>query len=359
MPRQPIASRRSGQIVAGAYIPPMTRAPILTFTDKGIYCPKGDFYIDPWKPVPRALITHGHADHARDGMGSYLATHAALPVMRHRLGDITAEGIAYGERRRIGDAEVSFHPAGHVPGSAQIRVEVAGEVFVASGDYKVMDDGMSEPFEPVKCHHFITESTFGLPVFRWEEQATVAAELNRWWARCAAAGKTAFLGAYSLGKAQRLLSMLDPEIGPILTHTAVENTNEVLRGQGVTLPETIRVTPELAPKEHPGALVLSPPSALGSQWARRFGPQESAFASGWMALRGVRRRRAGDRGFVISDHADWQGLLWAIRETGAENIYVTHGYTDIFTRYLNAEGWNAQVVPTQFEGESLDTGDAE
>ena len=336
----------------------MTRTPILSFTDKGIYCAAGDFFIDPWRPVDRALITHGHADHARDGMGSYLATDAALPVMYHRLGDIRAEGIAYGEVRRIGDAEVTFFPAGHVPGSAQIRVEVDGEVWVASGDYKVIDDGLSEPFEPVRCHHFITESTFGLPVFRWAPQADVADSLNAWWRGCAANGKTAFLGAYSLGKAQRLMTMLDPAIGPILTHGAVENTNAVLRAQGIALPDTVHVTPELNPKDHPGALVLSPPSALGSQWARRFGAQESAFASGWMALRGVRRRRAGDRGFVISDHADWDGLLWAIKETGAENIYVTHGYTDVFTRYLNDTGWNAQVVPTEFEGETLDAENA-
>lgn len=332
----------------------MTRDPVLTFTDKGIYCAAGDFYIDPWRPVDRALITHGHSDHARWGMGTYLATHAALPVMRHRLGDISAEGIAFGEVRKIGDAQVSFHPAGHVPGSAQIRVEVKGEVWVASGDYKVIDDGLTEAFEPVKCHHFITESTFGLPVFRWAPQGHVAAEINAWWAACAAQGKTAFLGAYALGKAQRLLSMLDRDIGPILTHTAVENTNAVMRAQGIALPDTILANADLNPKDHPGALVLSVPSALGSKWARRFGPQESAFASGWMALRGVRRRRAGDRGFVISDHADWSGLLWAIKETGAENIYVTHGYTDIFMRYLNDNGWQAQVVPTQFEGESLD-----
>lgn len=332
----------------------MSRSPALTFTEKGIYCPAGDFYIDPWRPVARALITHGHADHAREGMESYLATVAALPVIRHRLGDITAEGIEYGETRMIGEAKVSFHPAGHVPGSAQIRVEVGGEVWVASGDYKVINDGFSEPFAPVKCHHFITESTFGLPVFRWQPQDEVAKSVNAWWASCAAAGKTAVLGAYSLGKAQRLLSMLDPEIGPILTHRAVENTNAVLRHQGLQLPKTTLVTPELDPKKHPGALLLAPPSALGSAWARRFGVQESGFASGWMALRGVRRRRAGDRGFVISDHADWPGLLAAIKEAGAENIYVTHGYTDIFTRYLNETGLNAQVVPTQFEGETLD-----
>ena len=335
----------------------MSRDPVLTFTDKGIYCPAGDFYIDPWRPVARALITHGHSDHARWGMGTYLATDAALPVMRHRLGDISAESIAYGQVRQIGDARVSFHPAGHVPGSAQIRVEVAGEVFVASGDYKVIDDGVSEPFEPVKCHHFITESTFGLPVFRWSPQNDIAAEINAWWARCAVEGKTAFLGAYALGKAQRLLSMLDPDIGPILTHGAVENTNIVMREQGIALPDTIHANGDINPKDFPGALVIAPPSALGSKWARKFGAQESAFASGWMALRGIRRRRAGDRGFVISDHADWSGLLWAIKETGAENIYVTHGYTDIFNRYLNDNGWAAQVVPTQFEGESLDQGE--
>lgn len=336
----------------------MARTPVLTFTENGIYCPAGDFYIDPWRPVDRALITHGHADHARSGMGSYLATHAALPVMRHRLGEIRAEGIAFGEGRRIGGAEVSFHPAGHVPGSAQIRVVVGGEVWVASGDYKLVDDGFSEPFAPVKCHHFITESTFGLPVFRWAPQRDVAAQINHWWATCAAAGKTAFLGAYALGKAQRLLSMLDPQIGPILTHGAVEATNAVLRDQGLTLPATVHATAELNPKDHPGAIVVSPPSALGSKWARRFGPQESAFASGWMALRGVRRRRAGDRGFVISDHADWSGLLTAIKDTGAENIYVTHGYTDVFTRYLNENGWQAQVIPTQFEGEAHESGEA-
>ncbi len=332
----------------------MTREPVLTFTDRGIWCAAGRFYIDPWRPVDRALITHGHADHARPGHGSYLATHSALPVMRHRLGDISAEGIAYGETRKIGGAEVSFHPAGHVPGSAQIRVAADGEVWVASGDYKVENDGLSEAFEPVRCHHFITESTFGLPVFNWQSQPVVAREINDWWAGCAAAGKTAFLGAYALGKAQRLLRMLDTSIGPVLTHGAVEATNGILRGQGVALPDTVKADAGIKPKDYPGALVLAPPSALGSAWARKFGAQESAFASGWMQLRGVRRRRAGDRGFVISDHADWAGLLSTIKETGAENIYVTHGYTDIFARYLKDNGWSAEVVPTEFEGEAPD-----
>lgn len=326
----------------------------LTFTPAGIYCPAGDFYIDPWKPVSRALITHGHADHARWGMDSYLATDIAAPVMRHRLGDVSMDTIQYGEQRQIGGATVSFHPAGHVPGSAQIRVEVAGEVWVASGDYKVVDDGLSTPFEPIRCHHFITESTFGLPVFRWQDQAVIAAQINDWWAGCAAADKTAFLGCYALGKAQRLLSMLNSGIGPILTHTAIENTNAIIRAQGIALPATVQAGPDLNPKDYPGAIVLAPPSALGSAWARKFGAQENAFASGWMALRGIRRRRAGDRGFVISDHADWSGLLSAITETGAENIYVTHGYTEIFTQYLNDQSWNAQVLQTEFGGEDAE-----
>jgi putative mRNA 3-end processing factor len=335
----------------------MARDPVLTFTDRGIYCPAGDFFIDPWRPVDRALITHGHADHARDGSARYLATDIAAPVMRHRLGEIELQTLRYGEALAIGGANVSFHPAGHVPGSAQIRVEVDGEVWVASGDYKIADDGLSDPFEPVRCHSFITESTFGLPVFRWEAQAEIAAGINGWWRDCVASGRTPLLGAYALGKAQRLLSMLDTSIGPILTHGAVENTNAVLRGQGIALPDTILVTPETKAADHPGALVLATPSAFGTPWARRFGAHSTAFASGWMRLRGVRRRRAADRGFVISDHVDWNGLLWAIRETGAENIYVTHGYTEIFTRYLNENGWNAAIVPTEFTGETLE-GDA-
>ncbi|MDG1352890.1 MAG: ligase-associated DNA damage response exonuclease [Sulfitobacter sp.] len=337
----------------------MSRDPVLTFTPAGIYCPAGDFYIDPWRRVDRALITHGHSDHARWGMGHYLATHEALPVIRHRLGDISAEGITYAEERMIGGAKVSFHPAGHVPGSAQIRVEVAGEVWVASGDYKVIDDGLSTPFEPVRCHHFITESTFGLPVFRWEPQSVIAAQINDWWRTCAAQGKTAVLGAYSLGKAQRLMSMLDPSIGPVLCHAAIESTNAVMRAQGIRLPDTVLAHKDITAKTHPAAMVIAPPSALGSTWTKRFGPQETGFASGWMAMRGVRRRRAGDRGFVISDHADWTGLLSAIKNTGAENIYVTHGYTDNFTRYLNDSDWTAQVVPTQFEGENLDSAGSE
>ena len=326
---------------------------VLTFTPRGIYCAAGDFYIDPWRPVPRALITHGHADHARAGHEHYLATHAAGPVLRHRLGAIDLETVEFGEARQIGSARVSFHPAGHVPGSAQIRVQVAGEVWVVSGDYKIEADGVSEPFEPVRCHAFITECTFGLPVFSWAPQAEVAEEINAWWQNSIAQGVTPVLGAYSLGKAQRLLAMLDPSAGPILTHGAVEATNQVLRAQGIALPDTVQVTPETDAKDHPGAILLAPPSAMDSAWSKRFGKTSSAFASGWMRLRGVRRNRGGDRGFVISDHADWQGLNTAIAETGAERIFATHGYTSQFRSWLESQGYDAKIVETEFEGDSL------
>ncbi|WP_281983950.1 ligase-associated DNA damage response exonuclease [Thalassorhabdomicrobium marinisediminis] len=330
---------------------------LLTFTPEGIYCPAGDFHIDPWLPVDRALITHGHADHARDGMGAYLATRAAAPVMRHRLGDVRIDTVDYGEVTTHNGVQVSFHPAGHVPGSAQIRIEHKGEVWVCSGDYKTVDDGLSEPFEPVRCHAFITESTFGLPVFKWTPQDILARQINDWWASNAAAGTYSLLSCYALGKAQRLLRSVDPSIGPILTHGAIENTNEVLRGQGIALPDTIRVTPVLDAKAHKGALVLATPSALNSNWARRFKPGSTAFASGWMALRGVRRRRAADRGFIVSDHADWAGLNDAIGQTGAERIFVTHGYTSVFSRWLSEQGYDAQVVQTEFDGETLDADD--
>ncbi len=291
---------------------------LLDFTDHGIHCADGDFYIDPWRPVGRALVTHGHSDHAREGHGAYLCTEAAAPVMRHRLGDIRLETMRYGETRTIGDVSVSFHPAGHVPGSAQIRVARGGEVWVVSGDYKTADDGFCEPWEPVRAHAFVTECTFGLPVFKWRPQAETVAEIDAWWAANAADGRFSVIGAYALGKAQRVLAAVDASIAPILTHGAVEATNAVLRAQGLDLPRTVRVTPETDLKAHPGALVVAPPSALGSPWMRRFGPAATGFASGWMALRGVRRRRAADRGFVLSDHADWDGLNAAVAATGAE-----------------------------------------
>ena len=323
--------------------------PLITFTPKGLYCAQGDFYIDPWQPVQRAVITHAHSDHARWGMGAYLAHNDSLPVLRLRLGDdIKVTGVEYAQRKRMNGVTVSLHPAGHVIGSAQVRVSYKGETWVISGDYKTQADRSCTPFEPVKCHHFITESTFGLPVYRWEEDAVLFDRMDRWWAANAAAGKTSVIYAYSFGKAQRVLQSVNPDIGRIFTHGAVENTNEVLREHGIALQATTRVDDSVRKKEYAGGLVIAPPGAQASSWMKRFGPVEDAFASGWMKLRGTRRRRNLGHGFAVSDHADWPGLNQAIAETGAENIYVTHGYTAIFSKWLKEQGYNASVVKTEF-----------
>lgn len=327
---------------------------LLQFTSKGIWCAQANIFIDPWKPVDKAFITHGHADHSRYGSKAYLATTTAAPVIKYRLGNINIKTINYGEKITINGVNFSFHPAGHILGSAQIRVEYKGEIWVASGDYKLEDDGFAEPFEPIKCHTFITESTFGLPVFNWKPQAEIFSDINDWWRQNAAEGKVTFITGYSLGKAQRILEGLDQSIGKIYTHGAVENINEVIRNQGINLPDTIRVTREINPKDYPTNLVLAPPGALNSAWMKKFKPLSIGIASGWMAMRGARRRKAAERGFVLSDHVDWKDLNTAVKETGAERVIVTHGYTSIYTQYLQELGLDAQVAQTEFTGENLD-----
>ncbi len=328
---------------------------MLEFTDKGIYCPRADIYIDPWKPVQRALITHGHSDHSRWGSQYYLCTRLAKPVIRHRLGPVNLETVEYGEVRTINGVDFSFHPAGHIVGSAQIRVAYKGEVWVASGDYKLEDDGISGAFEPVRCHTFITESTFGLPVYRWKPQKDISAEINQWWKDNQAQDKISIITAYALGKAQRILTSIDPSIGPVFTHGAIENINEIIRAQGIKLPPTRRITPENRSKGYAGGLIIAPPSVIGSLWLRQFKQSSLGIASGWMAVRGSRRRRNADRGFVLSDHADWNGLNEAVRATGASRIIATHGYSDIFSQWLRQQGFEAGAEKTAFEGEQLDT----
>ncbi len=330
--------------------------PLFQFTEKGIYCKRANVYIDPWKPVDYAIITHAHADHSRWGNKFYLSHHLSKPIIQHRLGqDISIESMEYGESRTVNGVNFSFHPAGHIIGSAQVRVEYKGEVWVASGDYKLEDDGFSTPFEPVKCNVFITECTFGLPVFKWKPQAEVFAEINAWWRKNKAEGKATVLAGYSLGKAQRILQGIDPSIGKVFTHGAIEKTNEIIRNMGVSLNETIYVEPEMKKKDFEGSLIIAPPGALGSSWQKKFPAYEVGMASGWMKVRGTRRRESLDRGFVLSDHADWGGLNTAIKATECQKVIVTHGYTDIFSKWLNNQGIETTVESTEFEGEMNET----
>jgi putative mRNA 3-end processing factor len=325
---------------------------LLRLTDHGLYCEPGDFYIDPWGPVERAVITHAHADHARRGSGRYLAAQEGAQVLRTRLGpEAIIRTIPYRESMQVGDVQVRFYPAGHILGSAQVRLEVRGEVWVVAGDYKIQPDQTCTPFEPVRCHTFITESTFGLPIFRWPPQQQVFEEINAWWQANQAAGKATVLYGYALGKAQRLLAGLDPSIGPIFTHGAVERINEDYRQSGIRLPATTCVGALEKRADWSRALILAPPSAHGTPWLRKFGVISTGFASGWMQIRGLRRRRSVDRGFVLSDHVDWPGLNQAIRATSAQRIWVTHGYSAVVARWLQDQGLEAQAIQTAFEGE--------
>jgi putative mRNA 3-end processing factor len=320
---------------------------------EGLYCAAGDFYIDPWRPVDKAVITHAHADHARTGSTRYISAAPGEGILRSRLGRIDLHSLAYGESLRVNDVQLSLHPAGHVLGSAQVRIEHKGEVWVISGDYKVEPDPTCAAFEPVPCHTFVTESTFGLPVYKWVSSVELFADINAWWAGNAVQGRASVLFCYSFGKAQRVLAGVDSSIGPIVTHGAVEPLNRVYRDAGVALPLT-RLVSEVADKtDFSKSLVIAPPSAAGSPWMKRFGDYSDAFASGWMLIRGARRRRAVDKGFVMSDHADWPGLNSAIKACGASTVYVTHGYVAVMVRWLQEQGLQALSFETKF-GEDED-----
>jgi putative mRNA 3-end processing factor len=326
----------------------MPKKPLLEFTDKGIYCAQGKFYIDPWKPVDDAVITHAHADHAYWGHKRYLAHHHSREVLLYRLGEINLETVEYGEKVMKNGVEISLFPAGHVIGSAQIRLEYKGEIWVVSGDYKTEDDSISAPFEPVRCHHFISECTFGMPVYQWKPQAEIFNDVNSWWRYNVEHNLATVIVGYSLGKAQRILQNLDLSIGNVYTHGVIENTNEALRRNGIKLNPTIRITPETSKEEARKGIILAPPSSVGTPWMRKFNPYSFGYCSGWMAIRGAKRRRAADRGFIMSDHADWDGLISAIDATACESVYLTHGYTAQFTRYLNEIGFNAREVHTLY-----------
>lgn len=325
---------------------------LLEFTPRGIHCAIADVYIDPWRGVDRAIITHAHADHARRGSGHYLCSPVTKPLMHARYGeDLSIDALAYGGSVTINGVRFSLHPAGHIPGSAQVRVEHKGEVWVATGDHKRHADGISDAFEPVRCDTFITECTFGLPIYRWKEPQLVFDEIDTWWRNNAAEGVCSIISAYSLGKAQRVLKGIDPSVGPILVHGAVANMNGVLEANGIELPPWTQITKDTPKELFRRALVITPGSAIGTAWSTKMKPFRSAMASGWMQLRGWRRRGNIDKGFVLSDHADWDALLLAVKETGAERVIATHGYTDVFSQYLRSMGYDATAESTEFTGE--------
>lgn len=328
--------------------------PLLTFTPQGIYCKQADVYIDPWRTVSKALITHGHSDHARRGHTQYLCVDESKPILNHRLKGMNISSIPYREIIHINGVEISFHPAGHIIGSAQIRLSHKGETWVVSGDYKVVDDGISTPFEPVQCDHFITECTFGLPVYEWKDQTQIFDSMNHWWNKNKAEGKTSLITAYSLGKAQRVIHNVDKGIGQIFTHGAVEELNKVLRTAGTFDVPTTCLSKDVNDAELAGSLIIAPSSAIGSPWLKRFKNLEIASASGWMAIRGMKRRRGNDTSFVLSDHCDWPGLMVAIEGTRATHIYPTHGYTRVFAQYLREQGYYAEPVSTEFTGEEVE-----
>ena len=317
---------------------------LLELRDPGLYCPAGDFYVDAWAPVDRDIVTHAHSDHAVPGSATYLTARAGEALLRARLGpEASIQSAAYGEALTLGNARVSLHPAGHILGSAQVRVEVAGEVWVVSGDYKLAADRTCAPFEPLRCHTFVTESTFGLPIFRWPAEAGIFHAIHTWWRGNQEAGKASLLFAHPLGKAQRLLAGLDSSLGPIHVHGSMERLTSIYRDQGAELAATV------ATADWRRALILAPPMAHGSAWARQFGSTSTALASGWMRIRGTRRRRSLDRGFVLSDHADWADLLRAIDSTGAERVWVTHGYRAPLVRWLHEHGREALAVEAHYE----------
>lgn len=322
--------------------------PLIEFSDKGLYCPQGGFYIDPWRGVDKAVITHAHSDHARWGSKDYLCHPFSKPILEARLGPNNYQTLPWNEPLNINGVKLSFHPAGHIIGSSQVRLEYKGEVWVFTGDYKVENDGISGEFEPVKCHNFITESTFGLPIYKWKPQEVIYDDIKKWIRKNQVEGKSSVLIAYSLGKAQRLLGPASECTDTILLHGAVYNVHMALVNAGWKLPNVERVTPETPKEKLKGAVVIAPGSAEGTPWMRKFAPYEVGVCSGWMQVRGNVRRRNADAGFALSDHCDWPALLTACKATEAQCVYATHGFKSAFSRYLTEQGIQGKEVHTEY-----------
>ena len=332
---------------------------MLQETAEGLYCPSGDFHIDPWGAVPRALITHAHGDHARAGSAAYLCAEACAPILRRRFGgDAAIETRRYGEVVQLGSTRVSFRPAGHVLGSAQIRIDGPDGVWVVSGDYKRAADPTCPAFEPLRCDTFVTESTFGLPIFHWDPGSSIVAEILAWWDDNRANGRASLLFCYTLGKAQRVLAELALRTDRrVLVHGAMMSMIDVYREAGIRLLETAPLIDLPRGSSVAGELILAPLLARGTPWMRRLGDFSDAFASGTMRVRGARRQRNVDRGFVLSDHADWPALLQTVAEVGASRVLTTHGHAEPLARYLASQGIDSGVIRTAWEGEASAQGD--
>lgn len=330
--------------------------PLIEFTNKGLCCPQGKFYIDPWQPVDKAIITHAHSDHAKFGNKYYLCHALTKPLLQARLGDNNYQTVEWNEPLYINGVKVSLHPAGHIIGSSQIRVEYNGEVWVVSGDYKTENDGLSGIFEPLQCNVFITESTFGLPIYKWKPQSILYESVREWIKENKEKNVSSVLIAYSLGKAQRLLYAIEPLQQTVLLHGAIWNMHQALLSAGITLPSVERVTPETPKEKIKNSIVIAPPSADASPWMKKFEPYALGICSGWMQVRGNVRRRNADAGFALSDHADWEGLLTTVKETGAEKVFVTHGFQSVFSRYLNESGIQSAEVKTEYGLEDEEAG---
>ena len=327
---------------------------LVKFTKKGIYCIPGKFYLDPWYPVEYAIISHGHADHARWGNKHYLCHNQSKAILQHRIGaDISIESLPYNEYKVINGVKVSFHPAGHILGSAQIRLEYKGYIVVFSGDYKTQPDFITTPFEPVKCHEFITESTFGLPIYKWKSEEELQQELQDWIVQNQQNNRTSVFLGYSLGKAQRIMKLVEKE--EIYVHSAIHNLNKAIENSGITLPTTKLLTADFKKTEIQNKIVILPPALLGSKMIKKIPNAATAICSGWMQIRGNRRWKGVDAGFAVSDHADWDGLLSAVKATEAEKVYVTHGSQAVFSKYLNEIGIEAHELKTEFGEDELET----
>ncbi|WP_438977824.1 ligase-associated DNA damage response exonuclease [Polaribacter sp.] len=328
---------------------------LVKFTKKGIYCIPGKFYLDPWYPVEYAIISHGHADHARWGNKHYLCHNQSKAILQHRIGaDISIESLPYNEYKVINGVKVSFHPAGHILGSAQIRLEYKGYIVVFSGDYKTQPDFITTPFEPVKCHEFITESTFGLPIYKWKSEEELQQELQDWIVQNQQNNRTSVFLGYSLGKAQRIMKLVE-KVEEIYVHSAIHNLNKAIENSGITLPTTKLLTADFKKTEIQNKIVILPPALLGSKMIKKIPNAATAICSGWMQIRGNRRWKGVDAGFAVSDHADWDGLLSAVKATEAEKVYVTHGSQAVFSKYLNEIGIEAHELKTEFGEDELET----